>query len=87
METTGGQWGGGGQRGNVTQIYTQSELPPQAKNEKVSAMQLSAQFTSQKSLLVSTHIVCKRLSVMQEQARLREFCAKNSSSAPAHVFA
>ena len=36
--------------------------------------------------LVSTHVVCERLSAMQEQASLPEFLVKNSLSAPAQVF-
>ena len=31
-------------------------------------------------------MMCVRLSAMQEQARLREFCAQNSLSAPTQVF-
>ena len=31
-------------------------------------------------------MVCERLSAMQEQARLLEFCVQNSLSAPTEVF-
>ena len=37
-------------------------------------------------LLVYTHVVCERLSAMQEQARLPEFLVQNSLSAPTQVF-
>ena len=37
-------------------------------------------------LLVYTHVVCDRLSAMQEQARLPEFLVQNSLSAPTQVF-
>ena len=36
--------------------------------------------------LVSTHVVCERISAMQEQARLPEFLVQNSLSAPTQVF-
>ena len=36
--------------------------------------------------LVSTHVVCERISAMQEQARLPEFSVQNSLSAPTQVF-
>ena len=43
-------------------------------------------FVSISVLLVPTHVVCERLSVMQRRARLREFLAQNSLSAPTKVF-
>ena len=36
--------------------------------------------------LVSTHVVCERLTAMQQQARLPEFLVQNSLSAPTQVF-
>ena len=36
--------------------------------------------------LVSTHVVCERISAMQEQARLPEFLVQNSLSAPTQAF-
>ena len=38
------------------------------------------------SYLVSTHVVCERLSAMQEQARLVKFLVQSSLNAPAQVF-
>ena len=44
------------------------------------------ELTASGILLVSTYVVCERLSVMQRQARLPEFFVQNSLSASTQVF-